>query len=136
MFNGRRDPRSAPFFVSTDFFYVRGGVDRSIHLMHEILVHVDLLLEWDSYNALAAYRLAENNARYGTTSFIFPPYEILNTQLLGSSIDGIKQALVSKESPKVVVIPRDTFPYSNYDEIEDSCEKMIELLKATNLWKI
>jgi hypothetical protein len=68
MFNGRKDPRAAPFFISTDFFFVRGGIgeDRSIHLMHEILVHADLLVEWDNLNALAAYRLTENNARYVT----------------------------------------------------------------------
>ena len=96
--------------------------------MHEILVHVDLLLEWDNYNALAAYRLAENNARYGTTSFIFPPYEVLNTQLLGNNVESIKQAIESKESPKVIVVPRDAFPYSNYNEIDDSCKKIIELL--------
>lgn len=63
MFNGRRDPRAAPYFISTDFFFIRGGSDRPIHLLHEILVHADLLVEWDDINALAAYRLTENNAR-------------------------------------------------------------------------
>lgn len=63
MFNGRRDPRAAPFFISTDFFFIRGGSDRPIHLLHEILVHADLLVEWDDIHALAAYRLTENNAR-------------------------------------------------------------------------
>jgi hypothetical protein len=66
MFNGRKDPRAAPFFISTDFFFIRGGMsqDRPIHLLHEILVHADLLVEWDNLNALAAYRLTENNARF------------------------------------------------------------------------
>jgi hypothetical protein len=74
--------------------------------------------------------------RYGTTSFIFPPYEVLNTQLLGNNPEGIKQAVASKESPKVIVVPRDTYPYSSSNEIEDSCSKIVELLKATDLWKI
>ena len=63
MFRGRGDHRAAPFFVSTDFFLVRGGQDRGIHLMHEILLHADLTAEWRSIDALAAYRLSENNAR-------------------------------------------------------------------------
>ena len=74
MFNGRRDPRAAPFFISIDFFFIRGGNDRSIHLLHEILVHADLLVEWDDMNALAAYRLTENNARYTRLFFLFFPF--------------------------------------------------------------
>jgi hypothetical protein len=63
MFRGREDPRAAPFFISTDFFFVRGAQDRPIHLLHEILLHADLTAEWRSIDALAAYRLSENNAR-------------------------------------------------------------------------
>lgn len=61
-FQGRQDSRASPFFASFDFF-VAAATDRPVHLLHEILVHYDLVLTWNSLNALAAYRLAENNSR-------------------------------------------------------------------------
>jgi len=62
-FKGRNDRRSAPFFCSFDFFVVTGA-ERPVHLMHEILLHFDLVLTWGSLDAVAAYRLSENNSRY------------------------------------------------------------------------
>ena len=61
-YKGRNDKRAAPFFCSFDFFAVTGA-ERAIHLMHEIVLHFDLVLAWQSLDALAAYRLSENNAR-------------------------------------------------------------------------
>jgi hypothetical protein len=62
-FKGRKDKRAAPFFASFDFF-VPTGAERPIHLMHEILLHFDLVLAWGSLDAVASYRLSENNARF------------------------------------------------------------------------
>ena len=61
-YKGRQDPRSAPFFCSFDFFY-HTSEDRPIHLFHEILLHTDLVIGWNSLDAVSSYRLAENNAR-------------------------------------------------------------------------
>ena len=61
-FKGRKDPRAAPFYISTDFFSVTGN-ERAVHLMHELMLHFDLAMAWDSFDAEAAYRLSENNAR-------------------------------------------------------------------------
>jgi hypothetical protein len=62
-YKGRADPRSAPFFCSFDFFY-HSNADRPVHLFHEILLHTDLVIGWNSLDAVSSYRLAENNARY------------------------------------------------------------------------
>jgi len=62
-YKGRNDPRAAPFFVTFDFFAVVGQ-ERPVHLLHELLLHFDLIVAWDSLDAVAAYRLSENNSRY------------------------------------------------------------------------
>jgi hypothetical protein len=72
--------------------------------------------------------------RYGTTSFIFPPAEVLNTQLLGNSPSGIQQALSSTEPPKIIVLPRDTFPTTV--SYEENSQKTKELLQEMGLWNI
>lgn len=72
--------------------------------------------------------------RYGTTSIIFPPSEVLNTQLLGNSPNGIQQSLSSTEPPKVIVLPRDTFPATRDEDIEGSSQKTKELLQEMGLW--
>lgn len=61
-FKGRKDGRAAPFFISYDFF-VALGVERPVHLLHELILHFDLIMAWDSLDAVAAYRLTENNSR-------------------------------------------------------------------------
>jgi hypothetical protein len=61
-YKGRRDKRSAPFFVTFDFF-VAVGQERPVHLLHELVLHFDLILAWDSLDAVASYRLSENNSR-------------------------------------------------------------------------
>jgi hypothetical protein len=61
-FKGRKDPRAGPFFSSFDFF-VPSPAERPVHLMHEILLHFDLVLAWESLDAVASYRLLENNSR-------------------------------------------------------------------------
>jgi hypothetical protein len=62
-YKGRKDKRSAPFFVTFDFF-VAVGQERPVHLLHELVLHFDLVIAWDSLDAVAAYRLSENNSRY------------------------------------------------------------------------
>jgi hypothetical protein len=61
-YKGREDKRSAPFFVTFDFF-VAVGQERAVHLLHELVLHFDLIIAWDSLDAVAAYRLSENNSR-------------------------------------------------------------------------
>jgi hypothetical protein len=61
-YTGRADKRAAPFFASFDFF-VPVGVERPIHLLHEIVLHFDLVITWDSIDAVTSYRLSENNSR-------------------------------------------------------------------------
>ena len=61
-YKGREDKRAAPFFVTFDFF-VAVGQERAVHLLHELLLHFDLVIAWDSLDAVAAYRLSENNSR-------------------------------------------------------------------------
>jgi hypothetical protein len=62
-YTGRADKRAAPFFASFDFF-VPVGVERPIHLLHEIVLHFDLVITWDSIDAVTSYRLSENNSRW------------------------------------------------------------------------
>jgi hypothetical protein len=70
-YKGRTDPRAAPFFASFDFF-VHGIEERPVHLLHEVLLHFDLVLAWNSLDAVASYRLSEINARYyGVYSILF-----------------------------------------------------------------
>lgn len=61
-YTGRNDRRAAPFFASFDFF-VPMGTERPVHLLHEIVLHFDLIIAWESLDAVASYRLSENNSR-------------------------------------------------------------------------
>jgi hypothetical protein len=61
-YKGREDKRASPFFVSFDFLWIEAS-DNPIHLVHEILLRVDLIIEWNSLDAVTSYRLSENNAR-------------------------------------------------------------------------
>lgn len=70
VYKGRQDQRSAPFFISFDFFIAQ-GTERPVHLLHELLMHFDLIMAWDSLDAVTAYRLSENNSRY------FPNYDFV-----------------------------------------------------------
>jgi hypothetical protein len=106
VFKGRKDPRSAPFFISFDFF-ISEGVERPVHLLHELIMHFDLIMAWDSLDAVAAYRLAENNSRYGTTTFVLPPHQILHTDMMENDADKLRQAVASTHRPMVIVIPKD-----------------------------
>ena len=45
IFKGRQDIRAAPYYASFDLFYATGK-DRPIHLFHEIVMHIDLVVEW------------------------------------------------------------------------------------------
>jgi hypothetical protein len=61
-FKGRKDARAAPFFISFDFFVTTGN-ERPVHLLHEAMLHFDLVLAWSSMDSVVAYRLSENNSR-------------------------------------------------------------------------
>ena len=143
-YKGRADPRAAPFFTSFDFF-VHGIEERPVHFLHEVLLHFDLVVAWDSLDTVAAYRLSENNARfdlfphflycpfssnlfelirYGTTTFVLQPYKVLHVDLLGRDIVRLKDAIASKEPPKALVIPNEGLTVAD----------AIDLLKNIGLW--
>jgi len=105
-YKGRNDKRAGPFFTSFDFFCVTGA-ERAVHLMHEIVLHFDLVLAWGSLDAVVAYRLSENNARYGTTTHLLPPYKILHAELMAEDAAKIREAALSKDHPMVIVIPHE-----------------------------
>ena len=124
LFKGREDARAAPFYVSTDLFYASSS-DRSIHLLHEVMLHVDLMVEWRSVDATTSYRLSENNARYGTSTVIFPPHIALHTILMDDhSPTAIFEAATSTEHPDVIVFPR------SFMDSED----IIKTMKSAKLW--
>lgn len=122
-YKGRGDPRSSPFFVSFDFF-VHGVEERPVHLLHEILLHYDLIVAWSSLDAVASYRLSENNARYGTTTFVLAPHKVLHLDLQGRDVEKVKDAVESKDPPKVVVIPCEDLSFPD----------AVRILKNTGLW--
>eukprot|EP00595_Chromulina_sp_UTEXLB2642_P003458 CAMPEP_0196763706 /NCGR_PEP_ID=MMETSP1095-20130614/4582_1 /TAXON_ID=96789 ORGANISM="Chromulina nebulosa, Strain UTEXLB2642" /NCGR_SAMPLE_ID=MMETSP1095 /ASSEMBLY_ACC=CAM_ASM_000446 /LENGTH=247 /DNA_ID=CAMNT_0042117465 /DNA_START=524 /DNA_END=1264 /DNA_ORIENTATION=+ len=115
-YKGRDDIRGAPFFVSFDFF-IPAYAERAIHLLHEILLHFDLVLAWLSLDALAAYRLSENNSRYGTSTHIIPPYTVLHTNLLKYDAIKIKEAIASKDHPMAIVIPIEGLTYDQMEKL-------------------
>ena len=59
-YKGRNDRRAAPFYCSMDLFFA-SNAERTAHLLHELMLHFDLVLAWGSIDAVAAYRLTENN---------------------------------------------------------------------------
>lgn len=122
-YKGRSDVRAAPFFNSMDFF-VATGAERSVHLLHEIVLHFDLVLAWESLDALSAYRLAENNARYGTTSHLFEPYDILHTELMGHDPKLLRNAVDDENPPRVLVVPTEGI----------SATQAKKMLQAAELW--
>ena len=123
-YKGRKDPKAAPFFISFDFFTVTSN-ERPVHLLHEMMLHFDLVIAWDSFDSVLAYRLSENNARYGTPSYLWPPYQVLHTDLLAGDPLKIKEAQVDKKAaPMVVIFPRQG----------RSAGDTIQLLKESELW--
>ena len=64
------------------------------------------------------------HCRYGTTTFIFPPYAVLHTELLGNDPVKIKEAVESKEPPKVIIVP--------YEGM--SVDQAHKMLQDSGLW--
>lgn len=124
-YKGRNDPRSAPFFCSFDFFY-HSSDDRPVHLFHEILLHTDLVIGWNSLDAVSSYRLAENNARYGTTSYVWPPFIVLHSELINHDAAQLKSVVSSDEKPMVVVVAHEGMPVGAAES----------LLKESGLWLV
>lgn len=124
-YKGRKDRRGAPFYTSFDFF-VPTGHERPVHLMHEIILHFDLVLAWKSLDAVTSYRLSENNARYGTTTYMLPPYKVLHTELMNHDPVKIIDAVTTttQQRPMVIVFP--------HEGRSTSVTK--ELLQKCNLW--
>lgn len=124
-YKGRNDARAAPFFASFDFFTVTSA-ERAAHLMHEIVLHFDLVLSWESLDAVASYRLSENNARYGTTSHLIPPYDVLHTELVAHDPKKLSAAATGPTPPKVIVVPSEAVTPAQAKS----------LLQAAGLWYI
>ena len=124
-YKGRKDNRGAPFFTSFDFF-IAIGVERPVHLLHEIVLHFDLVMSWKSLDAVTAYRLSENNSRYGTTTSVIPPFKVLHTELMGHDPNKIKDAVMSNEPPMAIVVPKDF----------DNPQKAKEVLSKAGLWSV
>lgn len=102
-FRGRSDPRGSPFFSSFDFFW-NNAKERSVHLLHEVMLHADLLVAWKSLDAVTGYRLAENNARYGTSVRMFPPLDVLHSNVVNGDISSLATTVKSADKPIVLVI--------------------------------
>lgn len=119
-FKGRNDKRAAPFFVSFDFF-VPTSHERPVHLMHEIMLHFDLVLAWKSLDAVVSYRLSENNARYGTTTYIMPPYKVLHADLMNRDAEKIREASMSEEKPMAIVFPHEGMSATQTKELIQKC---------------
>lgn len=77
VYKGRGDHNSEPFYPSFDFIAF-GTEDRPVHLLHEVVMHFDLVLAWQSLDAVLSYRLAENNARYGTSVAVLDPEVVMH----------------------------------------------------------
>ena len=73
---------------------------------------------------MASYRLSENNARYGTTTFVLAPHKVLHLDLQGREIAKIKEAIASMDPPKVIVVPCEDL----------SASDAIKILKEAGLW--
>jgi hypothetical protein len=123
VFKGREDQRSAPFFISFDFFLAE-GTERPVHLLHELLMHFDLIMAWDSLDAVTAYRLSENNSRYGTTVFVLPPTKVLHSELMNHNPEKLRHAAQSEQHPQVIVIPK------NYEDVTQTQQ----ILRDAGLW--
>ena len=96
-------------------------------MLHEVMLHADLMVEWRSMDAIVAYRLSENNARYGTSTFIFPPLNALHTALMDHHSPAmIFEAATSPDHPDVIVFPRS----------ELDSESIIHAMKEAKLWLI
>eukprot|EP00607_Mallomonas_marina_P009960 CAMPEP_0182420854 /NCGR_PEP_ID=MMETSP1167-20130531/5936_1 /TAXON_ID=2988 /ORGANISM="Mallomonas Sp, Strain CCMP3275" /LENGTH=456 /DNA_ID=CAMNT_0024597357 /DNA_START=268 /DNA_END=1638 /DNA_ORIENTATION=- len=121
-YKGRADRRAAPFYCSMDLFF-HDNKERSAHLLHELMLHFDLVLAWGSMDAVAAYRLSENNSRYGSTTYIMPPAKVLHTDILGGDAERLRDAVQSKPPPAVIVMPYHMEP-----------SQIISMLKVAGLW--
>lgn len=121
-YKGRTDRRAAPFYCSLDLVLL-SKEDRAVHLLHELMLHFDLVLAWGSIDAVAAYRLSENNSRYGSTTYIMPPELALHTDLLGGDAARLREAIADKGHPYAIALPYRLSP-----------SETKELLQSTGLW--
>lgn len=127
-YRGRQDAKAAPFYVSTDFFYA-SNKDRSTHLLHEVILHYDLVLAWYSLDTTISYRLSENNSRYGTTTSIIAPHDVLHADNMGRDVSKLKDAFNDvNDRPSVLVLPMDANGMSGVEQIE--------LLKQLSFWTL
>jgi hypothetical protein len=80
-YKGRWDINSGPFFPSFDLAVLSTEL-RTRHLVHEILTHFELVFAWDSLDSVVSYRLAENNARYGCSFWLWEPHKVLHSVIM------------------------------------------------------
>jgi hypothetical protein len=110
IFKGREKGKMDPFRPSFDFL-IAGTEPRAQHLLHEILMHVELISTWKSLEDVLAYRLTENNSRYGLSVSVLPPEVATHSDFVqlkdvsGENITNYIKSL-APQKPSVIVLPR------------------------------
>ena len=100
----KQDHLYSPFYPTFDLLVV-GTEPRALNLLHEMIMHFDLAVAWDSLDAILAYRLSENNARYGTSVYVLSPYGgALDAAVLDTNAHKLQQALISSRNPSVLFL--------------------------------
>ena len=121
-------PKLHHFMFLLIFFYA-SNKDRSTHLLHEVILHYDLVLAWYSLDTTISYRLSENNSRYGTTTSIIAPHDVLHADNMGRDVSKLKDAFNDvNDRPSVLVLPMDANGMSGVEQIE--------LLKQLSFWTL
>ncbi len=64
--------------------------------------------------------------RYGTTTYVMPPYKVLHTDIMENDVAKIKEVTESDDKPFVVVFPKDF--------VDETSTKRI--IKEAGLWFI
>ncbi len=101
IYKGRGDKNSGPFYPSFDFIAF-GTQDRVVHFLHEVVMHFDLVLAWRSLDAVLSYRLAENNARYGTSVAVLDPAVVMHGDVFAE--DGTLEQSLRDQSKKPLAL--------------------------------
>jgi hypothetical protein len=72
--------------------------------------------------------------RYGTTTYILPPYRVLNTKLLNNDPNKIKEATIAAEKPMAIVFPYDSFTSDGQTDLAAAILKTKEVIRQSGLW--
>lgn len=90
--------------------------------------HIDCLRTIPGESNLSYYYwLMMNGVRYGTTTYILPPFKVLHTSVMENDPLKIREAVAAEDHPMVVVLPKD------FSEQEGQEKKV---LKEAGLWQL